>query len=133
MGVSRLAGYRDHVSTRDQIAVAQLWGCAQRCVSSKIPAAEAVASLREITTRADLLAQAAGLIAGSGHPDDPTYACHLGEARLLVQAGADRELLPRWIAEGRQNAAQSRPGLGVAPVWPDDLDEVLAEILDVDR
>ena len=131
MGALWPGRYRGGMSTPDQIAVAMLWGHAERCVAKRIPVDEAVVGLREITTRPDLLAQAAGTIAGSADADTPERAWHMRAARLLVQAGADRERLPRWIQQGRQNATQpARPGWGIPRVWPDDLDELLAEILD---
>jgi hypothetical protein len=118
------------VSTPDQIAVAKLQGHAQHCVWEKFPVDEAVAGLREITTRADLLARAAGSMAGSADPDSPERAWHIGAARLLVLAGADHELLPQWIAQGRRNA--SRPSMFSNPrPWPDDLDQVCADVLDI--
>jgi hypothetical protein len=118
------------MSTPDQIAVAKLWGRAERCVWEKFPLDEAVASLWEVTTRPDLLAEAAGLMAGSAGPRIEERSPRIAAARLLVQAGADRELLPKWLAQGRENA--SRPGWGIQPVWPDgDLGDLLTAILDV--
>lgn len=132
MGTPSTGRYRRGMSTRDQIAVAMLWGHAQRCVANKFPVDEAVKGLQEISTRPDLLAETAGTMAGSADarmPGERTWA--IDAARLLVRAGADVELLPRWIAQGRRNAIQPpRPGWGIPHVWPDDLDEVLAAVLD---
>jgi len=120
------------VSTPDQIAVAKLWGRAERCVWEKVPLDEAVASLREVTTRPDLLAEAAGVMAGSAAPRIEERAPRIAAARLLVRAGADREALPQSMAQGRRNA--SRPSMfGIPQVWPDDLDQVLAEVCRLPR
>jgi hypothetical protein len=117
------------VSTPDQIAVAQLWGHAERCAAERIPVDEAVAGLRAISERPDLLAQAAGTMAGSAEPHLASRKGRIDAARLLVQAGADREQLARWIAQGRQNAARGS-GWTSGVAWPDDLDQVLADVLD---
>lgn len=117
------------MSTRDQIAVASLHGEALHCVHRNIPAAEAVERLREITTRPDLLAEAAGILAGTVKPDSPERPWHITGARLLVQAGADRDALPTAQQKGRSNL--SRPiGWGKPEPWPDDLGQVRADILD---
>jgi hypothetical protein len=119
------------VSTPDQIAVAKLMGRAQRYVWEKVPLDEALAGLREASTRGDLLAEAAGVTAGSAEYNAARPSA-IAAARLLVQAGADRELLPKWIAVGRQRA--SRPSMFSTPrPWPDDLDQVLAEVLEAGR
>lgn len=120
------------MSTRDQIAFASLWGHAERCMAKRFAVAEAVAGLREITTRPDLLAQTAGTMAGSAEPGRPERQWRIDAARLLVRAGADRALLPRWIEQGRQNAVRGTAGRGISHEWPDDLDDVLAEVLDVE-
>jgi|SRR5579859_1766692 len=131
MAAPQVGGYRGRMSTKDQLAVAMLWGHAERCVAKSILVDEALSGLRQISTRPDLLAQTAGLIAGSADSGTPERAWRIRAARLLIQAGADRELLPRWIKQGRRNVMQpARPGWGIPREWPDDLDGLLAEILD---
>lgn len=116
------------MSTRDQLAVASLWGCAQRHAAKRTPVNEAVAELRAISTRGDVLARAAGTMAGAGGrlPAETQWA--IAAARLLVQAGADVELLPRWIQQGRTNVAHGS-GWTMGHEHLDDLDQVLADIL----
>lgn len=118
------------MSTRDQLAVASLWGCAQRHAAKRTPVDEAVAELRGITTRGDLLAQTAGVMAGAGGrlPAEQKWA--IDAARLLVQAGADVELLPRWIRQGRTNIERGS-GWSMGHEWPEDVDQVLAAVLDL--
>jgi hypothetical protein len=117
------------MSTRDQIAVAQLDGQARYCVNHRLPEAEALASLREIAARPDLLAQAAGMMAGAIDPDSPERPGRIAAARLLVAAGADRAALPGWIERGRWNVR--RPiGWGTARELGDDLGRVLADLLE---
>lgn len=116
------------MSTRDQIATAQLHGAAMRCVHRQVPVDEAVAILREITTRPDLLAEAAGILAGAADPDTGERPWRITAARFLVAAGADRELLPGWIERGRRNVTHP-VGRGTSRVSPDDLDQVLADVL----
>jgi hypothetical protein len=120
--------YDQTVSTHDQLIAASLFGQAMLCVHRDLPVDEAVAGLREITTRPDLLAQAAGILAGSADPETGERPWRITAAQLLVRAGADRALLPGWIARGRRNA--SRPTGWGGRDWPDDLDQVLADILD---
>jgi hypothetical protein len=116
------------MSSRDQLAIAALFGQAERCVHQSVPVDEAVASLQEITERPDLLARAAGILAGSADPETGERPWRIAAARLLVRAGADRASLPQWIRQGRSNA--SRPsGWGAAREWPDDLDQILTQVL----
>ena len=121
--------YRGGMSTSDQIACAQLHGHALRCVMHRTPVDESVAGLREITTRPDLLAQAAGILAGAADPGIGERPWRIAAARLLLLAGADRALLPGWIEQGRWNATHGG-AWATGSAWPDDLDEVLAEVLD---
>ena len=117
------------MSTRDQIAVAQLDGHARYCVNHRVPLDEAVAGLREITTRPDLLADAAGSLAGTVHPDSPERPSRIAGARLLVAAGADRDALPAYLRAGRRRA--ERPiGWGREEAWPDDLAALYAELIE---
>jgi len=105
------------MSTADQIRVAELTGAARyhakwRPLTAGEHAA-AVAALRELAAgRADLLAQVAGLLEGFAvsEPDEPLMR---QAAELCRDAGADPELIPGWIEEGRRRRANaSRPSFG---------------------
>jgi hypothetical protein len=63
------------------------------------------AELIEVASgRPDLLAECAGLAAGF-HQCDPDEAAHLQAAQLCIDAGADRQLIPRWAEIGRYRAS----------------------------
>ncbi|MGH3662716.1 MAG: hypothetical protein ACRDTQ_12745 [Micromonosporaceae bacterium] len=72
----------------DQMLVARLRGAALRLTARTATPVrqEAVAEIRAMTTRADLLGRAAGLLAGADHLDRAWYD---GAAWLLLHAGAD--------------------------------------------
>ncbi len=96
----------------DPVIVARLTGAAWRHASGRAPTgvetAEAVRELREITGgRGDLLAEVAGLLIG--------YYRRTGEelkaraaAYYCMAAGADLDLIPRWIEVGCSRAAAAR-------------------------
>ncbi len=112
---------------RDQLTVARLTGAAQRHASWREPTQEetaaAVAELREIAgprtdllapdllapdlLAPDLLAEVAGLLTGfyAGTAEEPRARTAAGYCRA---AGADQDLIPRWIAEGKRRAACAR-------------------------
>ena len=99
------------MSTADQIRVAELTGAARHHAKwSPLTADErdaAVAALRELAAgRADLLAQVAGLLEGfsEGQLDEPLMR---EAAELCRDAGADPELIPHWIEEGRRRRANA--------------------------
>ncbi len=108
------------------MAVAELSGQVSYCLTHRMPLEQAVASLREISARPDLLAEVAGLAAGSADRDMSDWPIRLAEIRLLLAAGADRSLLMGWMAEGRR-----RRKLRAGPFYvePDDLEDVLREVL----
>jgi hypothetical protein len=96
----------------DRQTVARLAGTAQlhapRREPTKAEAAAAVEELREIAAgRGDLLAEAAGLLIGF-------YRRTVGELRaqaaagFCIAAGADPDLVPRWIDVGLRRAAAAR-------------------------
>jgi hypothetical protein len=104
---------------RDQLTVARLTGTAQRHAPWREPTgqawgepteqdrAAAVAELREIAgRRRDLLAQVAGLLIGfyAGTAEEPRARAAAGYCRV---AGADQDLIPRWIAEGKLRARRA--------------------------
>ena len=90
----------------DRILVAQLTGEAGRRARwrdlTEAEHAAAVAELRELAAgRADLLAEVAGILEGAreGQLDEPRGR---QAAQLCRDAGADPELIPAWIEEGRR-------------------------------
>ena len=92
----------------DRLLVARLTGVAKRHAHWREPTATetvaAVAELRAIANnRADLLAEAAGILLGAseGELDEPRSRA---AAQLLVAAGAEEALIPQWIEEGRRRA-----------------------------
>jgi hypothetical protein len=95
----------------DRILCARLSGTAVRLARSGGPIDEAVADLRELAGgRADLLAEEAGLMAG-------TWSVWIGTgdyllaAGLLVMAGADHDLIGGWVAVGRERATTPRQSI----------------------
>jgi hypothetical protein len=108
----------------DQLIVARLAGAAQRHAPWREPTAAqrhalwrepttaetaaAVAELREIAgARADLLAEAAGLLTGF-YRGTSEEARARAAAHYCVVAGARREEIPHWIEVGRSRAAAAR-------------------------
>jgi hypothetical protein len=108
-------------TTPDRITVARLHGAASRYAGWTRPEGEArehaVTVLREIATeesphraprlRTDLLAEAAGVLIGAASPTHPEH--HLIAAELLIGAGADEDLVEKWIPVGRERAEPARP------------------------
>jgi acyl-CoA reductase-like NAD-dependent aldehyde dehydrogenase len=103
----------DHpASDRDQGTVARLTGAAQRHASWPAPTREemsaAVAELRDLAdSRADLLAEVAGLLIGY-YRGTAEEAKARTAARYCRAAGADPDLVPRWIEEGERRATHAR-------------------------
>jgi hypothetical protein len=96
----------------DRILIAQITGTARhharwRALTGDEEAA-AVAKLRELAAgRADLLAEVAGIFEGTseGELDEPLARQAAGLCRL---AGADEDLIPEWVEEGRRRAESAR-------------------------
>jgi hypothetical protein len=91
---------------RDRLLAAELCGAALHHAKwrdlTEEEHAAAVAELRGLASgRADLLAEQAGLLIGSseGTINAPFKRC---AAELLIAAGADENLIPQWIEEGRK-------------------------------
>jgi hypothetical protein len=92
----------------DRILCARLSGTAIRLARAGGPIDEAVAELRDLAGgRGDLLAEAAGLMAGwwSMRVDGGGDAVAVG---LLVLAGADHDQIARWVEVGRERAEEAR-------------------------
>jgi len=93
----------------DQQTVARLTGAAGRHAPWREPTAAetatAVAELREIAgDRGDLLAEVAGLLIGFYRETNQEKKAQAA-ARYCIAAGADPDLIPRWIEEGQSRAA----------------------------
>jgi hypothetical protein len=106
--------YHDRMGETDaeRVLTARITGTAARYARGRplteAEEAEALASITELAAgRADLLAQVAGLAIGfsEGTWDEPRQR---QAAQLLIKAGADQELIPRWIEEGRRRAEAAR-------------------------
>lgn len=82
---------RDGYRQTDGVLIARLDGSAHRLAGSEVPVEDAVAELRAITIRVDLLSQAAGGHMGRyrHRPSANPYA--RAAADLLLAAGADLE------------------------------------------
>jgi hypothetical protein len=94
------------MSTKDQLLFSALHGTAMRYAAGKRDLAESIAELREIADgRNDILAEAAGITAGSWYAWPSTHIGHeLIAAGMLILAGGGRGLpmdydeLERWEA-----------------------------------
>jgi hypothetical protein len=96
----------------DELTVARLTGAAGRHAPFREPTAAetatAVEELREIAgDRGDLLAEVAGLLIGFYRETKQERKAQAA-ARYCIAAGADPDLIPRWIEEGRSRAAVAR-------------------------
>jgi hypothetical protein len=96
----------------DRILVAQLMGTARHHAKwrelTEDEEAAAVTELRELAAgRADLLAEVAGVTLGF-HEGDLEEPRARAAAELCRLAGADEDLIPGWIAEGKRRAANAR-------------------------
>jgi hypothetical protein len=114
---------------RDQLMVPRLTGAAWRHAPGREPTgaetAVAVGELREISGgRGDLLAEVAGLLIGyyRRSAEEPRARA---AAYYCMAAGAELELIPRWIEVGCARAAAARlippAGSGERQVyaWPE--------------
>jgi len=96
----------------DQQTVARLAGAAGRHAPWRRPTeaetAAAVDELREIAgDRGDLLAEVAGLLIGFYRETNQERKAQAA-ARYCIAAGADPDLIPQWIEEGRCRGAAAR-------------------------
>ena len=101
-------------SGSDRLIAAALYGAARRHARwgglTEAQKAAGAAELREIAgNRPDLLAQTAGLALGASEDKGREYQ-RQGQAvaELCRLAGADEDLIPGWIAEGKRRAANAR-------------------------
>ena len=106
----------DNRPEADRLLVARLMGAAKHHARWRELTADedaaAVAALRELAAgRADLLAEAAGILEGfaEGELSEPLDR---QAADVCRRAGADPEAIPAWIAEGRRRrSAATMPPL----------------------
>jgi hypothetical protein len=106
------------MSTQDQLLYSALHGTAMRYVAERRNLDESIEELRQIAdSRNDILAEAAGLIAGSWYASPATHAGYeLIGAGMLILAGDGRGLptdydeLERWTRVGYERGMRSRRG-----------------------
>jgi hypothetical protein len=106
------------MSTPDQLLSVALHGAAMWYAAERRNLAESIAELREIANgRDDILAQAAGIQAGSWYAWPSTHAGYeLVAAGMLIMAGGhdgmplDYEALERWTRVGYERGMRSRKG-----------------------
>lgn len=106
---------------RDRLIVAQLQGASSKHAGWKDPEGDArtkaLAELREIATqdgrlRTDLLAETAGVCQGFAERGSEVEAAHRTlQAKLLIEAGADVDLLEEWTAVGRERATRAEDAM----------------------
>ena len=106
----------------DRLRYAQIAVAATRhahaCSTAEQETASAAKLARVAAGRADLLAECAGTAVGFGE-GGPDAARYRQIAELCIAAGADRSLIGRWIAVGRERAAAARARPHAGPRAPD--------------
>lgn len=103
----------------DELTVARLTGAAWRHASGREPTdAETAAAMTELTEiaggRGDLLAEVAGLLMGFYRHTAEQARAEVA-ARYCIMAGADPDLIPRWIELGRRRAVAAQLAAGTGP------------------
>jgi hypothetical protein len=106
------------MSTKDQLLYSALHGTAMRSAAEQRNLDEAIVELREIAdSRNDILAEAAGITAGSWYASPATHVGYeLIAAGMLILAGGGRGMplyydeLERWSRVGFERGMRSRKG-----------------------
>jgi hypothetical protein len=106
------------MSTKDQLLSVALHGTAMRYAAEQRNLAESIAELREMANgRNDILAEAAGIEAGSWYASPATHVGHeLVAAGMLILAGGGNgkplnyDELERWTRVGYERGTRSRKG-----------------------
>jgi hypothetical protein len=106
------------MSTKDQLLYSALHGTAMRYAAERRNLDESIEELSEIADgRNDILAEAAGITAGSWHAWPSTHVGYeLVAAGMLIMAGGhegkplDFEALERWTRVGFERGMRSRKG-----------------------
>jgi hypothetical protein len=103
-----------HVSDRDRLLVTRISEIAGRHARwsqlTDTQKTAGAAELREVAGgRSDLLAEEAGITLGTSRDKGPEYRTQAEAiAELCRLAGADENLIPQWIEEGRRRAQAAR-------------------------
>ena len=106
------------MSTPDQLLYSALHGTAMRYAAEQRNLAESIAELREIADGRDhVLAEAAGITAGSWYASPATHVGHeLIAAGMMILAGGSRGVpldykeLEHWTRVGYERGMASRKG-----------------------
>jgi hypothetical protein len=106
------------MSTQDQLLYSALHGTAMRYAAERRNLDESIEELRQIAdSRNDILAEAAGITAGSWYASPATHVGYeLIGAGMLIAAGDGRGLpmdydeLERWTRVGFERGTRSRHG-----------------------
>jgi hypothetical protein len=106
------------MSTSDQLLSVALHGTAMRYAAERRNLAESIDELREMSAgRDDILAEAAGIEAGSWYASPATHAGYeLVAAGMLIMAAGhegkplDYDELERWTRVGYERGMRSRKG-----------------------
>ena len=106
------------MSTKDQLLCTALHGTAMRYAAERRNLDESVEELRQIADgRNDILAEAAGITAGSWYASAATHVGYelIGAAMLILAGGGrgfplDYDELERWTRVGYERGMRSRKG-----------------------
>jgi hypothetical protein len=106
------------MSTKDQLLYSALHGTAMRYAAERRNLDESIEELRQIADgRNEILAEAAGITAGSWYASPATHVGHeLIAAGMLILAGGGRgapldyDELDRWTRVGFERGERSRKG-----------------------
>jgi hypothetical protein len=106
------------MSTQDQLLYSFLHGTAMRYAAERRNLDESIEELRQIADgRNDILAEAAGITAGSWYASPGTHVGYelIGAGMLIVAAGdrglpMDYDELERWTRVGYERGMRSRKG-----------------------
>jgi hypothetical protein len=106
------------MSTKDQLLRSALHGTAMRYAVERRNLDESIEELRQIAdVRNDILAEAAGITAGSWYASPATHVGYelIGAAMLILAGGGrgfplDYDELERWTRVGYERGMKSRKG-----------------------
>jgi hypothetical protein len=98
------------MATRESLFIAALDCTARRLLDAHTPRGHAITAIQDITTDPRLLGLAAGAALGS-HRHDPIIGYHGDRvAELLIEAGADPDVMETRAAEVTDRLSLNRPG-----------------------
>src|SRR5687767_9895406 len=115
---SNMHSIRWSMSTKDQLLYSALHGTAMRYAAERRSLDESIEELRQIADgRNDILAEAAGITAGSWYATPATHVGYelIGAAMLILAGGGrgfplDHDELERWTRIGYERGMRSRKG-----------------------